>query len=471
MSRRYKELAKNTILITIGNFSSKILGLLLIPLYTSYLSTAEYGFYDLAYTTIQLLFPILTLGVTESIMYFLLRKKMGEKDVLSINVIFILIASTIFSLLLLLNHILKIFPEIDSYAPLVALFYLVFCLNNCLVQFAKGVDEVKHMTVAGVLGTAATLLANILALVVFNMGLRGYFIANIFGFLVPVLYLFIALKCWRYLRLKNRAENYKRIVLFALPLVVNTLSWWVNNAADRYIVAFFRGTDANGLLSVAYKIPSALAVVGGIFIQAWQISAIKEYSKNAREFYARLFFVFNGALVIISGFLIIFSEPMARVMFANDFYNAWQLVPFLLLSSLFNQNAGFLGAILTAGGRLFGISMSAVVGVIFNIVLNIIFTICFGPIGITVATMISSFIIYAMRKHYAKGDFLPEKYTRIVLSWILLIVMAVVVIALNNYYITVPIYLALVVIYKDIFSYILDFLKRKKMSIMKGKHE
>ena len=68
MNQRSKFLFKNLGILTIGNFSSKILVFLLVPLYTSVLSTYEYGIYDLVISTVSLLYPLLTLNITDAIM-------------------------------------------------------------------------------------------------------------------------------------------------------------------------------------------------------------------------------------------------------------------------------------------------------------------------------------------------------------------------------------------------------------------
>ena len=39
-------LLKNTVIIMLGNFGTKLISFLLLPLYTSILSTEEYGTYD-----------------------------------------------------------------------------------------------------------------------------------------------------------------------------------------------------------------------------------------------------------------------------------------------------------------------------------------------------------------------------------------------------------------------------------------
>ena len=72
---KYTELIANTGALAIGNFSSKILVFLLVPLYTSVLTTEEYGFYDLVFTTIQLLIPVFTCNVTDAVLRFTLESE------------------------------------------------------------------------------------------------------------------------------------------------------------------------------------------------------------------------------------------------------------------------------------------------------------------------------------------------------------------------------------------------------------
>ena len=70
MDNRYKYLIKNTGVLTISNFSSKILTFLMVPLYTNVLTTAEYGTYDLSISTVSLLTPILSLNVVDGVMRY-----------------------------------------------------------------------------------------------------------------------------------------------------------------------------------------------------------------------------------------------------------------------------------------------------------------------------------------------------------------------------------------------------------------
>ena len=107
---------------------------------------------------------------------------------------------------------------------------------------------------------------------------------------------------------------------YSVPLILTDIGWWVNNSFDRYIVIGFCGTMANGLLAVAYKIPAILNVFQGIFIQAWQISAVKEIdNEENNNFYNQSYVYMNMVICIMCAGLILLSKQIAYVLYAKDF--------------------------------------------------------------------------------------------------------------------------------------------------------
>ena len=207
-------------------------------------------------------------------------------------------------------------------------------MNSFLIQFSKGMERVADLGVAGVLGTAFTIITNVLFLLIFKWGLPGFLAANVLGQAIPALYLFTRIKLWNYLQSFHiNGQLQKEMLLYCVPLIATTVGWWVNSASDKYVVAFMCGVGANGLLSVSYKIPQVINTLHGIFTQAWQISAIKEYdSVDSATFYGRSFLILNVLLAAACTWLIVLSKPLGRILYQRDFYAAWQYVPFLLLS-------------------------------------------------------------------------------------------------------------------------------------------
>lgn len=468
MNQRAKYLFKNVGILTISNFASKILIFLLVPLYTSVLSTSEYGIYDIVLSTIQLLYPILTINISDALMRFCMDKSVEKRDVATIGLKYVLGSYTIATVLMIVARLLGLFKEIEGMEVIILIYFMSFVANQYLVQFAKGIEKVKHMGIAGIIGTVAMIVLNILLLIVFPMGLLGFFVANTLAQLIQAVYLFISTKYWRYVKFDKCDKTLqKEMCTYCVPLIFTTIGWWVNSSADRYVVAGICGVAANGLLSVAYKIPQIMNTFQTIFIQAWQISAIKEYGEeDTASFYGEYFSTMNVFMSMACAALIFLSRPIAYILYAREFYNAWQYVPFLLVATVLNSASGFLGPILSAKKDSKSMAMSAIYGSVVNIVLNIALVLLIGVQGATIATVISSYVIYIVRKRAVKNEIKIENYTGVVLTWMLLCVQAAVEIYTQSWIIEFAIILILIVINRKVIKSILD----KVLSIVLKKH-
>lgn len=407
MNRRFGYLLKNMGLLFIGSFSSKILVFLLVPLYTSVLSTEEYGSYDLLHTTMQMLLPILSLNIIEGVMRFAIGETFeNRRTAFTSGLKYVIISLTL--TLVGTVGVALIFPGsvVDAYKTPFVLMYAVYALYQLVMQFARGLDDVSGISIGGVLSTVVMLALNIYFLLVLHWGLMGYFYAHILSTVAPTAFLFIRNKMYRYIGFSEMCHlplKEKEMLRYAAPLMFTTLSWYINSAADRYIVTWLCGMSANGIYSVAYKIPSILNAVQSIFIQAWQLSAIKEYgSREGEGFYRATYQGCQTIMIVLCSSLIMFTRVAAKILFAKEFYQAWVFVPILLIYIVFNTLSGTIGGVFSAAKDSVAFTKSAVAGALTNIVLNFPLVYWWGAQGAAIATLISSVVIWAMRMHYSR---------------------------------------------------------------------
>ena len=271
---------------------------------------------------------------------------------------------------------------------------------------------------------------------------KGFFFAMILGQAVPIIYLLWKLDFTKTIfavtRLRFNNSLCREMLSYSVPLIATSLGWWVNSTSDRYIVAFICGVGANGLLSVAYKIPAIINTLQGIFIQAWQISAIKEYgSKDKARFYGNAFSALNVMMAIACSVLILLTRPIAHLLFAKGFFIAWQYVPFLLVSCVANSASGFLGPVLSAKKDSKSAALSAIYGAIANLVLNVALVYVLGIQGACIATVIASWIIYYSRKKSLNKEIVIDRYSSVLLIWALLCLQAVIEIYTSLWYLEV----------------------------------
>ena len=190
MNEKSRKLLTNVGILTISNFASKILVFLLVPLYTSILTTAEFGIYDLIISTISLSVPILSLNIIDAVMRFLMDKDYPKSKVATIGIKYISYSIVIVVLLLVLINQLDIWQQINGLEIYIFFYYFFYVLNQYFIQLAKGLEQVAAMGITGVLGTLIMITTNVVFLIVFKWGLPGFFLADILSQAIPVLYLF-----------------------------------------------------------------------------------------------------------------------------------------------------------------------------------------------------------------------------------------------------------------------------------------
>lgn len=394
---RYKKLIKNTALITVGNFASKLLTFFLLPLYTAILTTAEYGVADLMTTTVNLITPFFTLIISEAVMRFALDKECDKKQVLSIGIFVTLLGSVV---MLFFSPLIRISSDLKPYYVLFILYYFVTALQSVLSQFVKGIEKVTVYASSGVLHTMTFIAFNILFLVALKIGITGYLLSMVLSNAITVVYLILGAKLWRYIIPPKEVSRdlTRKMLQYSVPMIPNSLSWWVSNSSDKYMLTFFCGVAATGVYSVSQRIPSLFATISTIFISSWQISAIDDFgSKESVEFYSKIYRIYSTFNILTLSGLILITKPLARFLFSKSFYDGWQFVPVLLMAFLFQAMSSYLGTIYTSAKKTKMLFISTIISAMANIVLNAILIPILGAQGAAIATFVSYFIIWIIR--------------------------------------------------------------------------
>ena len=397
MKSNEKKLVKNSILLMIGNFSSKLLVFFLVPFYTTVLSTEEYGISDLLVTTINLLYPLFSLMVETAVLRFCLDKKSDRKTVFS-TAVWIDLAG--FLALVPLAIVIIPHTTLKDYVLYFVAYYFTHTAYSVLMNFVKGIEKVHIYSIAGVCNTAILITCNLILLLGFGIGIRGYLLSMIIGYTITSIIIAISIKAWKYIQIPSKLDHNlsKSMIKYSLPLIPNSLSWWVSNSSDRYILAIFRSINDVGVYSVSYKIPSIITTVSNILINAWEISAVDEFgTENNRLFFSKMYRNYLNLQVVGCTFILMLLKPLASVLFQKDFYSAWIFVPALLYASIFNTLNNFVGTIFTAAKRTKSIFTTTLTGAFVNIGLNFCLIPFWGAQGAAIATAISYIVIYLMR--------------------------------------------------------------------------
>lgn len=397
-SQKAKKLSINTILFIISNFGTKIISFLLVPLYTYVLSTTDYGNLDLITTTVQLLIPIMTLNIQDAVLRFGLDKEYDQLQVAKVGMRVSGIATVILGIGLLTVYNLPLFHLSIMYSIYLYLLFITNALNNILSMYLKAINNVKLLVVCGLLNTLITCSLNVVLLLVVKLGVLGYLIANISGTLIAIILMIVFSGIVKTTKIYVPEGLFKTMSFYSLPLIANSVAWWLNNASDRYILAFFCGATVNGVYAVAYKIPTILSTVQSVFYNAWSISAITEFDKDDSDgFIGNVYMTYSCVSLLGCSALLIGNMFIARLLYANEFFNAWKYVPPLLVGTVFNGIALFEGCIFTAVKNTKAVSITTVLGALINTICNFVLIPFIGALGASIATMVGYISIWVIR--------------------------------------------------------------------------
>lgn len=396
----YTTLFSDTAAFVISNFASKILVFLLLPLYTSILTTEEYGIADLITNTVNVIYPILTLSIMEATLRFAFDENANKSEVLTNSLFIIGISEAI--IILFTPFVKYMSSEMAEYWGWFSIIYLGFNCQQVLSQYTKGIGKTTIFAVSGVVQTITIIASNILCLLVFGMGLSGYLFSIVAGYFVACTYLILAgrvrLTCF-HINKKLLLE----MLRFSVPTIPTIVAWWISTSADKYIIIAYSGVAASGVYSVAYKIPSILTMFTSMFTSAWTLSAIQNVGrKEDSQVHTIVYRYFNIANILGCSILILLSQCISRILFGKDFYDAWHYVPLLLVAYVFSGLAGFMASSFRATKNTEGLFTSTIVGALLNIVLNFYFIKRFGNMGAAFTTMLGFAVTFYIRIYKIK---------------------------------------------------------------------
>ncbi|MDD2970815.1 MAG: oligosaccharide flippase family protein [Lachnospiraceae bacterium] len=396
---KYTKLTKNIIIFTIGNLVFRIFQFLMLPYYTRVLSTSEYGTMDIIVTLTNLLIPVFSINVSEFTLRFMLDKDIKPKSIFRCGIVTIALSVM---LTCITSFMLEFIPAFHTFG----IYFFCYLISNAMflfiASFAKGMEKNIEFAKSNIIVALLCTVISLLSLSYFRFGLRGYFIAYIISFSGGVSYLlWICRRQISFQFLNNYRQDIhllKKMYFYAFPMIPNSISWWISNSSDKFILAYFCNNDIVGIYSAAYKIPSILSAICNNIISAWQLSSVDGFgTSDSKKFYVNTYKTFDSLVTVFSSFVIVFCIPISKIVFNDNFFYAWKFIPILMIGIALCNKAAFLGSVFTASKKTKYLFYSTIFGAVTNILLNVLLIPQWEAFGAAIATTFSYFIIWMYR--------------------------------------------------------------------------
>jgi O-antigen/teichoic acid export membrane protein len=417
-----RRLATTGAAYTAASIFSKLIAVALLPLYTRYLTPADYGAAEVMFAAVVSASIVVRLGTIEALLRFYYKDDEDPRRVVAVSFAALFWLSTVAALIALpfagpISEAL-----LDRSAPDLARISIGGLWVLTMVEYLLTLFRLEERARAFFLTTLLNVLAAIGLTVVLVVGegegARGLLLGSYASGAAVVLALLVV--HWRRLSLRIDLPLLRRMMRFGLPTMPAELSLYLLNFVDRIVIVRAAGLAEAGLYSLAVKFAQAVNVLVRGFQLAWPPLAYSiRNDGEARRAYAAIvtWFVAGCGFVVVGMWL--FSRWIVRALAAPEFFGAYEAIGLIATGVTLYALYMVLLVILGRTGRTELNFPATAAALVANLALNLALVPPLGIVGAGLALVASYLIVTALMYLFTQRLF-PVPYewgrlTRVVL--------------------------------------------------------
>jgi len=400
LAQQIKRLGKHSLIYGVGGLIQRIVAVLLLPLYTRYLSPSDYGAIEALVALSAVIFALLRAGIQSSFFrfYFQADDERGRLTIVRTSFWFTMGTATLALAagLVFAGAIAQALYGSTEHTDLVrAAFVGLWASMNYdqLTALFRVEERSVSFALASLTNVAVTIGATILLVVVFDKGPLGVLVGNFSGTLA----VYAVLLAYRrtQLGLEFDRDVFRRMTAWGMPFVPSVLALNAIDFSDRFFLSRLRDQHELGLYAIGMRISAALLFLLAAFRTAWPAFAYSiRDDREAKRTYGFVltyvtFFSAWGALALGLG-----SPWLVRLLTTPDFYRGSRVVP--LLAFAFVVFGAYVIVVTSIGraGRRGSNWIVTGAAALLNVVLNLILIPPYGMVGAAVSMLVSYFAMF-----------------------------------------------------------------------------
>jgi O-antigen/teichoic acid export membrane protein len=393
LGKRLGELVRHSAIYGFGSLVSRFLAVLLLPIYTRYLSPADYGLIETLIALSAILTVLLAAGVKSAFFrfYFDEPEEAGKRRVIRTSFWFTMVMGTVGLAvgLVFAGPISELLFGTGDHADLVRAAFVGLWAHVNYEQMTSLFRVEQRSTaylIATLINLGLTVGATVLLVVVLEKGPIGVIVGNFIGTLI----VYAGLLAYRreQLGLEWDRPLLREMNRFGMPLVPSALFLWALNFSDRFFLVKLAGPREVGLYSIGVRIASAIILLLAAFRTAWPAFA---YSIEDDEEAARTYSFVLTYLVALTSWMAlalgVLAPWLVQLLTTEEFYSAERVVaPLAFAAAAFGA---YIVVVIGIGRARQTRSNWVITGAAaaLNVALNLALIPEFGMMGAAVATV------------------------------------------------------------------------------------
>lgn len=414
-----KNILKHTSIYSLGNILQKIIGFAMIPVYTRFLSPADYGILELLTLVTMVLSMVLSFRLESAMVrYYSEYAEVSERrKLVSTVLIFMIGVATLTVWMLSLNSSLvsRLVIGDEKYGHFFIFIFITLAFELCATianTYLKIIEKSLHFIAISLLQLLLGLSFNIYFVVALKLGVQGILysmvIANGTAGLILLGY------SLRRTGFHFEIQKLRRMMAFGLPFIPAGFLIFVLNMGDRYILNRLGNLSEVGIYALGYKFGMLLsAFLAQPFQSIWGPKRIEIYKsrENRNEIYTRVFTYLVFGLFFAGLAISLLIKDVLVIMATPEFLPAYRVVPFIILGYIFYNLYYFVDFGFYITNKTYWYPVINAVAASANVGLNILLIPKFGAMGAAIVTAISFLIcplmafVISQRLYYIPYDF------------------------------------------------------------------
>jgi len=412
-----RRLATTGAAYTAASILSKLIAVALLPLYTRYLTPADYGAAEVLFAAVVAASIVIRLGVIEAVLRFYYKAGEAPGQVVATSFAALFWASTVAALIALpfaepISEALLDEPAPDLTRIAIGGLW-VLTLHEYLLTLFRLEERARAFFTVTIANVLVAIGLTVVLVVGEDVGARGLLLGSYVSGGLFVLGLIVVHR--RRLSLLVDRALLRRMLRFGLPTMPAELSLYLLNFVDRIIIVRSVGLAEAGLYSLAVKFAQAVNVLVRGFQLAWPPLAYSiRDDEEARRAYALIVTWFVAGCAFVVAGMWLFARWIARALAAPEFFQSYEAVG--LISAAVTLYALYMVLVVILGrtGRTEFNFPATIAALAVNVVLNLILVPPLGIVGAGLALVASYVVVVALMYGFTQRLFpVPYEWARL----------------------------------------------------------
>jgi O-antigen/teichoic acid export membrane protein len=435
--KKVKETGKHTLIFGVAQAFQSGIGIILLPIYTRYLTASELGKVSLLNVSIGLIIPVLLLGCNVSLFrYYYFEEELEKAKLLNTTFFFIGFFALLCSACLVpfaSYFSLLIFND-SSYSFLMALVIISLfprTIQQLYYSLFRASKKSLTFAIINTTGFLVTILFSVYLIVFLKLGLKGLIYSGLCG--ITVMFILSLVLSGYIPKITFNFNKLKNLIAWGLPFVPGNIITLILTNSDRYIISYYHPLSEVGTYDIVYKISSIINIC---FFAPFALIAtpiifdVYKQLDDPQKFYSSML----TYIILIGGFiaflLSIMGSVILKIFTTPDYFSASVIIPIIAFSYVFVGSMRMVSPGILIKDKTFIYPIIDGGGCVFNIILNILFIPRFGIMAAAMSTFFTSILLFCSRA-YISNIYYEIKYEYKRVSSILALYLLMVTV---NYY-------------------------------------